>query len=97
MAHVTSGSFRDDSAEPHGRSLVTLSFHPREPSAKRAFGSRQIGELVIEELAHLDQIAYVRFASVYRDFRDVGDFLTEMKRVLEKRARESARGKEDPE
>lgn len=59
--------------------------------------SRQIGELVIEELAHLDQIAYVRFASVYRDFRDVGDFLSEMRRVLEKRARESGREEEGEE
>jgi transcriptional repressor NrdR len=57
--------------------------------------SRQIGELVIDELAHLDQIAYVRFASVYRDFRDVGDFLTEMKRVLDKQAQEGARREED--
>ncbi|MCA9751505.1 MAG: transcriptional regulator NrdR [bacterium] len=46
--------------------------------------SRSIGELVMEELAHLDQIAYVRFASVYREFRDASHFLEEIRRVLEK-------------
>jgi transcriptional repressor NrdR len=45
--------------------------------------SRQIGELVMEELAQLDQIAYVRFASVYREFRDVNHFMEEIKKVLE--------------
>jgi transcriptional repressor NrdR len=47
--------------------------------------SRSVGEAVMEELARLDQIAYVRFASVYRDFRDVNHFLDEIKRVLEAR------------
>jgi len=47
--------------------------------------SRQIGEIVMEELARLDQIAYVRFASVYREFRDVNHFMDEIKRVLESR------------
>ncbi len=36
--------------------------------------SRQIGELVMQALADLDTVAYVRYASVYRDFRDAGDF-----------------------
>ena len=47
--------------------------------------SRSVGEEVMEELAQLDQIAYVRFASVYRDFRDVNHFMDEIKRVLETR------------
>jgi transcriptional repressor NrdR len=46
--------------------------------------SRTIGEIVMQELAELDQISYVRFASVYREFRDVSHFLDEIKRVLEK-------------
>ncbi len=53
--------------------------------------SRQIGELVVTELAGLDQIAYVRFASVYRDFRDVKDLMDEMRRVVEKKAPEENR------
>jgi len=51
--------------------------------------SRDIGEIVMRELALLDQVSYVRFASVYRDFRDVAHFVDEIKRVFEKRAEES--------
>lgn len=40
--------------------------------------SREIGELVMERLVEVDQIAYVRFASVYRDFKDVRDFMREI-------------------
>ncbi|MDP6461612.1 MAG: transcriptional regulator NrdR [Gemmatimonadota bacterium] len=47
--------------------------------------SRRIGEMVMEEMANLDQIAYVRFASVYREFRDVDHFMEEMRRVLDSR------------
>jgi len=36
--------------------------------------SSEIGEMVMEELRHIDQVAYVRFASVYRQFEDVGQF-----------------------
>jgi transcriptional repressor NrdR len=44
--------------------------------------SRYIGELVIEQLRELDQVAYVRFASVYRQFEDVQDFVEELKPML---------------
>lgn len=43
--------------------------------------TRQIGELVMEELKQLDQVAYVRFASVYRQFQDVQDFREEVERL----------------
>lgn len=42
----------------------------------------RIGELVMEELKRLDQIAYVRFASVYRDFQDITEFVSEVKPML---------------
>jgi len=45
--------------------------------------SREIGEMVMEKLMDVDEIAYVRFASVYRQFRDVGKFLEELERLLE--------------
>ncbi len=48
--------------------------------------SREIGEIVMEELARIDQISYVRFASVYREFRDVRHFLDEIRGLLERRA-----------
>ena len=43
--------------------------------------SRAIGELVMEELRHLDEVAYVRFASVYRQFEDVEAFHEEIQRL----------------
>jgi transcriptional repressor NrdR len=43
--------------------------------------SRRIGELVMEELRGLDQVAYVRFASVYRKFEDVAAFREEIERL----------------
>ncbi|MHC4599534.1 MAG: transcriptional regulator NrdR [Planctomycetota bacterium] len=47
--------------------------------------SKFIGELVMNKLQNLDQVAYVRFASVYREFKDVSEFLDELKPILEKR------------
>ncbi len=44
-------------------------------SLEQEISSKKIGELVMEGLKELDQIAYVRFASVYRDFRDVTSFI----------------------
>ena len=41
-----------------------------------------IGKLVMEELKKIDQVAYVRFASVYREFKDIHEFLDELKRML---------------
>jgi transcriptional repressor NrdR len=42
----------------------------------------EIGAFVMEELKGLDAVAYVRFASVYRHFRDIGEFMTELKGLL---------------
>ena len=44
-----------------------------------------IGELLMDRLRTLDKIAYVRFASVYRDFQDVEAFVTELKDLLQRR------------
>jgi transcriptional repressor NrdR len=49
----------------------------------REVPSSVIGTLVMEELRQLDQVAYVRFASVYREFKDVSQFLDELKPMLE--------------
>ncbi len=46
--------------------------------------SSVIGEKVMDELKALDGVAYVRFASVYRQFRDVGEFMTELEELLSK-------------
>jgi transcriptional repressor NrdR len=53
-----------------------LSEHP-----ERELPTTLIGERLMERLRSLDKIAYVRFASVYRDFQDVEEFLSELKNV----------------
>ena len=49
----------------------------------REISTREIGELVMEKLKRLDSVAYVRFASVYREFKDVNTFMDELKKVVE--------------
>lgn len=46
--------------------------------------SQQIGEIVMEELYQVDEVAYVRFASVYRQFKDINMFMKELKNLLSK-------------
>ena len=50
----------------------------------REVPSKVIGELIMQELRNLDQVAYVRFASVYREFKDVGQFMDELESILER-------------
>src|ERR1051325_160756 len=52
----------------------------------REMATTEIGELVMERLRNLDKIAYVRFASVHRDFQDVEAFLAELKDLLQRRS-----------
>jgi len=58
----------------------------------REVSSRAIGELVMEELRHLDEVAYVRFASVYRQFEDVEAFHDEIQRLRSARPRTEGGG-----
>ncbi|MHB9094709.1 MAG: transcriptional regulator NrdR [Eubacteriales bacterium] len=48
-------------------------------------GSEQIGEMVMKKLGDLDEVAYVRFASVYRQFKDVNSFMDELDKLLKKK------------
>ncbi len=50
---------------------------------EREIKSSEIGERLMEELHQLDGVAYVRFASVYRQFRDIREFMDELKELLE--------------
>ena len=52
-------------------------------SADREIASTRIGEIVMEHLKDLDAVAYVRFASVYREFKDVSTFMDELKKFME--------------
>jgi len=50
---------------------------------EREISSARIGELVMERLKKLDEVAYVRFASVYRQFKDINTFMNELNKLLE--------------
>lgn len=52
-------------------------------SGEREVESRRVGELVMKELYRLDKVAYIRFASVYRDFQDADDFQDAIKELQE--------------
>ncbi len=54
-------------------------------SPEREISTTEVGELLMRRLRTLDKIAYVRFASVYRDFQDVEAFLVELKDLLQRR------------
>jgi len=55
-----------------------------EEAGEREVPSREIGEQIMGELQNLDEVAYVRFASVYRSFKDVNEFMNEVKELLGK-------------
>jgi transcriptional repressor NrdR len=60
---------------------------------EREVGSRLIGEMVMKELLKLDKVAYIRFASVYKSFQDVGDFAEAVEAVSRSPARRGRGGK----
>ena len=51
-------------------------------SLEREISSEQIGEMVMKRLKDVDEVAYVRFASVYRQFKDINTFMEELNRLL---------------
>ena len=53
-----------------------------QSSMRSEVPSTEIGELVMEKLKALDEVAYVRFASVYRQFKDINTFMEELKKLL---------------
>lgn len=55
-------------------------------TGERELPSRRLGEIVMNELRELDQVAYVRFASVYRSFQDLNEFRSEIDRLEKKRS-----------
>lgn len=64
--------------------LVTSIEIQTQNALKREISSQEIGELVMEGLKTIDEVAYVRFASVYRQFKDVNSFLNELNDMLRK-------------
>ena len=66
--------------------------HVLRSLGEREVAARRIGELVMEELRHLDEVAYVRFASVYRSFADVDAFREEIEHLRRRRRRDEPVG-----
>ncbi len=66
-------------------SFVDRIEHKLQDYGAREIPSKVIGEWVMEGLPELDEVAYVRFASVYRQFKDVNEFMAELKTLLDAR------------
>jgi transcriptional repressor NrdR len=58
---------------------------------EREVRATDIGEMVMDELKRLDEVAYVRFASVYRQFKDINEFIDELRELLTNRGESSKR------
>ena len=56
-----------------------------QDSSEREVSTRAMGQLIMNELKNLDKVAYVRFASVYLDFKDIQEFMSELKDLLKGR------------
>ena len=54
-----------------------------QEQSEKEIAAAEVGGFVMRELKELDKVAYVRFASVYRQFRDIGEFMTELKDLLD--------------
>jgi len=67
--------------------IITQVERAIQKKSDREVSASRIGELVMEKLKVLDDVAYVRFASVYRQFKDVGQFMEELKDILGKEKR----------
>ena len=61
-----------------------------ESDSPREVSSQEIGEMVMAELQQLDEVAYVRFASVYRRFKDVDQFVSEIRRLTDQQDPDSS-------
>jgi transcriptional repressor NrdR len=70
---------------------VARIIHGLQTMGEREIPSRLVGEMVMEELRRLDEVAYVRFASVYRSFEDVTEFQDEIRRLKERADAENRR------
>lgn len=54
-------------------------------SMKKEVSSIEIGEMIMERLKELDEVSYVRFASVYREFKDIDSFMAELRNIISSR------------
>ena len=86
-AKIESGVFRSCHKRPISVAQITALVDEVENAVfsmeEKEIPSFKIGEIVMDKLKNLDPVAYVRFASVYREFKDVNTFMDELKKILE--------------
>ena len=86
-AKIESGVFRSCHKRPISVAQITALVDEVENAVfsmeEKEIPSFKIGEIVMDKLKNLDPVAYVRFASVYRDFKDVNTFMDELKKILD--------------
>jgi len=86
-AKIESGVFRSCHKRPISVAQITSLVDEVENSVfsmeEKEIPSFKIGEIVMDKLKNLDPVAYVRFASVYREFKDVNTFMDELKKILD--------------
>jgi transcriptional repressor NrdR len=91
VAKLTSGIQKSLEKRPVSREAIEEAVgricHKLRTLGEREVPARTVGELVMEELRHLDEVAYVRFASVYRSFQDVDAFRDEIDRLRHRNRR----------
>jgi transcriptional repressor NrdR len=88
-ARVLNGLLKACEKRPIGIEAIEAVVDDIEREVRKKYdtevNSKDIGELVMTRLAAVDEVAYVRFASVYRQFRDVNQFMDELKSILSKK------------
>lgn len=86
-AKIESGVFRSCHKRPISVAQITALVDEVETAVfsmeEKEIPSFKIGEIVMDKLKNLDPVAYVRFASVYREFKDVNTFMDELKKILD--------------
>lgn len=81
MAGIVRALEKRPVSEEQRRELIVGVMEQMRKSGEREIDARQLGELVMNCLKDLDSVAYVRFASVYRNFQDVSDFQEEIRQM----------------
>lgn len=89
MAGITKACEKRPISTEKMEEIVTYVERAIQKKSDREVSSSKVGELVMDKLKTLDDVAYVRFASVYRQFKDVGQFMGELKDMLNKGKRKT--------
>ena len=76
---------KDNNREPYDREKIVADIEGQIFNMEeKEIPTTTIGSIVMDKLKDLDEVAYVRFASVYREFKDVNTFMDEIKKILKK-------------